>query len=531
MRGLLLLAVVVWAAPGAVGGAPNAAVASAEAPTPAAREWTTLQHDARRSGYSPVRVEPPYREKWYWIDGDRYDPAAGEPPAFARTVLCRRAQPVTDGRYVFVGSMSDNTLYAINLKTGRTAWRYHAGAAILSAATVAEGRVYFGDVAGKVHCLAASGESAEQTLWVFADPHRGSFYSCPAVVEGKVYIGSRSGWFFCLDATTGRKLWELEAGAPVLNSAAVHDGSIFFGDEAMYARRVRASDGKELWKRRLHGWTLRHHGPVVVPAAGVVIWRSNPIRNSDTGQIVDEALATPGEGGAGDLGDAGAAKAMEQLGKTPEAPGAFHAAQQRAREALRKHPEARTMFVLRLADGTEPFIAPAGYQAQHADVCPPPVALGDGRVIGYYRGRFGTLKGVIYSSRFMMDIGVLDMNTGLFDRLGPLLSVAAPFGIRGDDCARLSVAGDILYGNWNHRGGNARERNCGAWDLRTLKTYPLGTTGGLRKDDFLKKVSNRTGNSHSAVAITADGTLLLNHLGVAVVAFESEAEGAKEVQP
>jgi outer membrane protein assembly factor BamB len=481
-------------------------------------EWTTLQHDARRTSCSPVRVEPPYREKWYWIDGRRFDPARQEPPRRPQTWLSRRAQPVTDGRLVFVGSMSDGHLYAIDLATGRTRWRYRAGAPILSAATVAAGRVFVGDVRGRLHCVDAG---TGQGRWVFADPHRGSFYSCPAAAGGLVLIGSRSGWLFAVGADRGKLRWEFLAGAPILNSPAVHDGGVFFGDEAMFARRLRLSDGEQLWKRRLHGWTLRHHAPVVSAEHGLVMWRCCPILNERAGRIVDDALAGKAVA-AGQSGDDAAAAAMKALAAAKETPGAFQAAQRRCRAALAAHPEARTLFVLRAGDGSEAFIAPAGYQAQHADVCPPPVALPGGRIVGYYRGRFGTLKGVIYASRFMMDIGYLNARTGLFERLGPAHSVPAPFGIRGDDCGRLSVGGDILYGNWNHRGGTPRERNLGAWDLRTLKTYALGKMGGpAGRKDFLKVPAARTGHGHAAVAIAANGTLLVNHLGVWIVALES----------
>lgn len=188
------------------------------------REWTTLQHGASRTGYSPVRIEPPYRIRWYWVNGDRFDPdrevsksrssATGsldKLPEMIQTWLSRRAQPVSDGKLVFVGSLSDGHLYAIDLKSGRTRWRYKASGAIVEAATVADGRVYVGNVRGRLHCVRAK---TGERQWVFEDPHYGSFMSCPAVVDGKVLIGSRSGRFFALDARTGQRKWGFDAGAP-----------------------------------------------------------------------------------------------------------------------------------------------------------------------------------------------------------------------------------------------------------------------------------------------------------------------------
>lgn len=62
----------------------------AEPPT----EWTTLQHDATRTGYSPVRVEPPYRIRWFWVNGNRFDPNKDKLPPMIQTWISRRAQPV-----------------------------------------------------------------------------------------------------------------------------------------------------------------------------------------------------------------------------------------------------------------------------------------------------------------------------------------------------------------------------------------------------------------------------------------------------
>jgi len=484
-------------------------------------EWTTYQHDAGRSGYSAARVPPPYEERWVWAEGDLYDGRAVPAP---KTYLSRRLQPVTDGQRVFVGSLSDGCLYAIGLADGRTKWKYAAGAPFVEAATVAGGTVYAADVAGRVHAVDAAGGARR---WVFEDPRGGSFMSCPAVAGGRVLVGSRSGYFLALEASTGRLLWELEAGAPVLNTPAVHDGSVYFGDEGMVAWRLALEDGRVRWKKRLHGFTLRHSAPVVVPRRGVVIWRSCPILNQDAGSLLDRAITLDPKDSRAQVSEAEMSKLLEEFRTGKEVPGGFRKAQEAARAFLRDHPEARTAFILRLEDGEEPVLAPFGYQARHADVCPEPVALPDGRVLGYYRGRWGAMVGVIFASKYMMDIGWLDIRTGFFERLGPYRSIdPAPFAIRGDDCARLSVGGDILFGSHNGFGwGSPRERGFGALDLSTMKSYPLGgPEARADKKDPLEKIGNpRVGNGASAVAVASDGTILLNFAGKAVVAVRSRA--------
>lgn len=488
-----------------------------------AGEWTTYQHDAARSGWSPARVPPPYAEKWIWADGDLYDGRAIPAP---RTYFSRRLQPVTDGQRVFAGSLSDGCLYAIDLAGGRTKWKYEAGAPFVEAATVSGGTVFAADVSGRIHAVDAAGGARR---WVFEDPHGGSFMSCPAAAGDRLLAGSRSGHLFALDARTGRLLWELPAGAPVLNTPAVHGDSVYFGDEGMYAYRVSLEDGRIRWKKRLHGFTLRHSAPVIVPRRGVAIWRSCPILNQDAGPLLDRAITLDPKDARGSVSEAEMSKLLEEFKTGKEVPGGFRKAQEAAREFLKNHPEARTAFILRLEDGEEAVLAPFGYQARHADVCPEPVALPDGRVLGYYRGRWGAMVGVIFASKYMMDIGRLDLETGFFDRLGPYRSIdPAPFAIRGDDCARLSGGGDVLFGSHNGFGwGSPRERGFGALDLSTMKTYPLGgpETRGDRKDPLARIGDPRVGNGSCAVAVASKGTILLNFAGKAIVAVEPE--GAK----
>jgi hypothetical protein len=258
-----------------------------------------------------------------------------------------------------------------------------------------------------------------------------------------------------------------------------------------------------------------------------VIWRSCPILNQEAGPPLDQAITLDPKDPRGQVSEAEMSKLLEEFKTGREVPGGFRKAQEAARAFLRDHPEARTAFVLRVEDGEEAVLAPFGYQARHADVCPEPVALADGRVLGYYRGRWGAMVGVIFASKYMMDIGRLDLETGFFERLGPYRSIdPAPFAIRADDCARLSAGGDILLGSHNGFGwGSPHERGFGALDLATLKTYALGgpETRADRKDPLAKIGDPRAGHGASAVAVTSDGTLLLNFAGKAIVAIRSGA--------
>lgn len=483
----------------------------------AAEEWTTYQHDPARTGHSPVRVEPPYREAWIWADGDLYD---GRPIPEPRTWFSRRAQPVTDGRRVFIGSLSSGRLYGIDLETGRTVWAYDAGMPMLEAASVSGGTVFVGDAGGTLHAVEAA---TGRRRWAFDEGRAGGFMACPAVAEGRVFLGSRSGHLFALDAASGRKLWEFDAGDSILNTPAVHEGSVLFGDEGMQVARLSASDGRVLWRKRVPGFTFRHGAPVVVASKGVVVLRNSPVLNEGAGALLDRAITFDPKDRRAQVSEAEMAQLAKEFRTGKEPPGGFEEAQRVAQDFLKGHPEARSAFVLDLADGSERVLAPFGYQAQHADACPEPVAFPDGRLLGYTRGRWGSMVGVIFSSKYMMDIGWLDFESGRFRRMAPHRSIdPAPFAIRADDCARLSAGGDILYGN-HGEWGRSHERGVGALDLRTMKSWPLGGPEARadRKDPLAKIGQPRTGNGICGVAVTSNGTLLINYLGKALVAVRS----------
>lgn len=490
-------------------------------------EWTTLQGNMQRTNFSPVQVEPPYRVKWVWANGDLYDAATMDPPEFAPTWMTKRMQPVTDGKLVFVGSVSDNHLYAIDIETGKTKWRYDAGGAFTEAATVHNGRVYAADLAGRLHCVdAAAGEAK----WIFKDPHRGSFYTCPAVADGKVLLGSQSGWFFAVDAETGVLVWEKDFGNPVFNSPAVLGDSVFFGDEGMFAHRLRIKDGSEIWKTRLHGWTMRHSAPVVLEKRGLVVFRSSSIHNQYSGKVMDDALTLdPAKKGTQES-DHWAMVYANELKTATDHPQLFNIAQEELRKLLSSEPHLRTFFLLDVETGQEPFVAPAGYAAQHGDVAIPPVAFPDGRLLSYYRGRWAAIDSVLFASRYLIDVGRLNFDTKYFERFGPFKSIPQPFMMRGDDNSRLSVGGSILYGNHGSGAQGARERSTGALDLRDFRRHALtgnDDKGAIPAADALAELQGRmgcTGNSKCAVAVSSKGILLVNRQGVAVAACESAKE-------
>jgi len=118
---------------------PNAKRAGRQAPD--ADEWPTYRHDSRRSGATPMRLQPELQNKWLV-----------QPAGKGR----RLTAPTVANDKLYVADVDAHTLYALDAKTGKVAWRYIAGGRIDSPPTLWHGLVLFGAADGWVYCLRQS---------------------------------------------------------------------------------------------------------------------------------------------------------------------------------------------------------------------------------------------------------------------------------------------------------------------------------------------------------------------------------------
>ena len=82
--------------------------------------------------------------------------------------------------------------------------------------------------------------------WSFAAGD--AIHSSAAVVNGTVYFGSRNGKVYALDAETGQERWEFQTGSRVDSSPAVVGGIVYVGSNDGFLYALDASSGKQLWK-------------------------------------------------------------------------------------------------------------------------------------------------------------------------------------------------------------------------------------------------------------------------------------------
>ncbi len=138
--------------------------------------WNTFRRDHARSGQSDIEFNASaLEESWKWEsplppqtawDGPaRWDAfnRIRDLPAMRQYDAC--FHPVCDGESaIYFGSSSQDSLFALNLKTGTQHWSYVAGGPIRLAPTIDGDRILFGCDDGYVYCL---NRQSGKLVWKF----------------------------------------------------------------------------------------------------------------------------------------------------------------------------------------------------------------------------------------------------------------------------------------------------------------------------------------------------------------------------
>ncbi len=109
-------------------------------------EWPTFRHDSRRSGGVTTAVSKNLKPAWSANVGGRLSP------------------PVVAGGTVFVASIDEHRVIALNADDGKELWDFIAGGRVDTPPTVYEGLVLFGSADGWVYCLR---EGDGKLVWRF----------------------------------------------------------------------------------------------------------------------------------------------------------------------------------------------------------------------------------------------------------------------------------------------------------------------------------------------------------------------------
>ena len=180
-------------------------LATRHSPLATPSDWPMFRHDPLRSGVATTVV-----------------PAELE-PAWSAPIGGRLTQPVVAGGKVLLAGVDENTVYALDEKSGEVLWKHVAGGRVDSPPAIYRGMALFGSADGRVTCLRLSdGELVWRFLAAPADVRSVAYdqveslwpvHGSVLVLDGVAYCSAgRSTWIdggiaLCaLDPATGKVL-------------------------------------------------------------------------------------------------------------------------------------------------------------------------------------------------------------------------------------------------------------------------------------------------------------------------------------
>ncbi|MGD8238631.1 MAG: PQQ-binding-like beta-propeller repeat protein [Armatimonadota bacterium] len=195
-------------------------------------DWPTYRYDGERSGRTPTSVPAAVRPVWEADVGGKL------------------TSPTVAGRKVFVASVDEHRVWAINADSGEPVWRFTAGARVDSPPTVHQGRAIFGGRDGYVYSVRASDGALAWRLRAAREDRR---------------IAARG---------------QLESASPVIGSVLVRDGAVYctagrssYLDGGIDLCRVEPETGRALSRTAIYspdpetGRQPPQSAPAVMPGA------------------------------------------------------------------------------------------------------------------------------------------------------------------------------------------------------------------------------------------------------------------------
>ena len=419
----------------------------------AAADWPQLQANAARTGRTADSVAPPYRARWIWLGSTltlrNKDSAVGWPddlrsregytypnlPAEVDFTFADSVQPVLVAGRVFVGSM-EGTAYALNATDGSTVWTNRIPGGTVATAAVVGDVVVFSTTPGVVIALRTSDGAP---AWSF-DCGK-AITGAPCVTSNTVLVATHGGLVFALNAPDGALLWRSpKLAAPVHGGLASDGSNVFVGAENLVLYALNLSDGVIRASHALRGQSFRMLWPVVFDNR---VWASTVATPIIGSEYVGETNAASSLFADGTSLENEEDNLLRWLGgdtnggRWPEA-----------------SPDWKHLFVLEVADLTEPFTVPAG-PADGVGVALHPVVVDNSeRVLTYFKTKFPKLtanNGAVFGTRFTIDIAAVKPTTGRRVSIdnGHLASL---WPWETDNLYGMAVAGTRLWLRQNFRG-------------------------------------------------------------------------------
>jgi outer membrane protein assembly factor BamB len=264
---------------------------AAPKPPPLGIPWPQYGFDETRDRAVQLSLRPPYRKIWWFGAGSLVE----FPPAIGY------------GRLYF--STNSGKFAAVNMKTGKRAWKYLSHRCV--AASPAVGSYKHGTVYGvflnKPPCNAKPAKGDGKVIAFAAgfgsirwQKTIGPSESSPLLLGNRVYVGDWDGRVWALDARTGRTIWQRTLShAPVKGAISSSAGKLYVGSYDGHLYCLGAQKGRLVWKasaqRRLYGKARFYSTPAL--AYGRVYIGSTDGKVYSYGATTGRLLWSHGTGG------------------------------------------------------------------------------------------------------------------------------------------------------------------------------------------------------------------------------------------
>ncbi len=296
-------------------------------------EWTQHAHDAQRTSYTNQVVPPPWRWKWAWNGPD----AQGQ-VSTGKLRLPRNSQPVTGGGRVYIAA-GDRGVFALDNASGQVIWNRNPGGARIHSTPAYDpetGSLFVLSTNGTLYRLnAATGE----TIGQFATGASSELPLPPALFGDRVFF-SMGNRVYAVHKVSMSLIWSYDAGATVHTPPAYSPSwdRVVVASQDLYVHAINNSNGSRAWRVKptprqpgdpgssssfaevKNGW------PVIAEGHGLVLIKLR----LDWGALWNPWNPWPGDNAT-------------------------------MRSGLIAHPEYQALLALRLADGSQAFVANVGH--------------------------------------------------------------------------------------------------------------------------------------------------------------------------
>lgn len=182
---------------------------------------------------------------------------AGEALPYAWGFDYYTSSPLIVDKTLYTGS-GDGNLYATDIATGKTKWKYHAGAVIRSTPAFDKGNIFFGDCDAHVYSINAENGKLNWIFKINGDTlnnekfgyDRRAVIASPAIANNIVVVGGRDGFLYGINEANGEKIWQYDYHISwILSSVAIKDSIVVTGtSDGSFINALNITTGKEIWR-------------------------------------------------------------------------------------------------------------------------------------------------------------------------------------------------------------------------------------------------------------------------------------------